>query len=750
MSDCHLCALKCPDNPIREDEKPFCCSGCLTVYRILQAKNYFGDYHNHPLFTEALASGVISNAEHYQSAVEGETETLHLEIQEMWCPSCADAIRLILERRKGVKRCYVDYATDLALIEFAPRFVSKEALIALIKRIGYFPQPLLAEERKPARALWVRFAVSAFCALNLMMLAFPLYTSHFFLLPTEGYSEAIGYLSLGLALPLVTYGAWPLLRRFYVGLQTGFFGMETLVLLAVFTAFAYSTYHLFHGDFSRLYYDSMGMLLTFVLLGKILERRAKFSAKESLFRITRSLPKKGLKQLTSGEYASVPIKEIQKGDRILARTGEKIVLDGVVVEGEGLVDASLMTGEAMPLRMMPGSKVVGGSIIKHGSLLIEVSADCTQSVLTKISSVLEHDLGRKQKQQRLVDRLIPFFVPFVIVLAACVYPFGGILRSLTVLLISCPCAIGIAAPLAESRLLFRFAEKGALVRNRRALAILAKNPLFAFDKTGTLTEGKFRVLNTINLSESYLAILKGFSEHTTHPVVAPIAELCSVSVPLENVQEHIGRGMEACYQKKRYLLGSASFLQEHGISVPSSPTTTLYFAEEKRLLTTIELGDLLRAHIPKVKGVVLSGDTPELVEQIAKQCGFLWGKGACDPLQKRIEIEKLPKPVAMVGDGVNDAPALAAADVGISVVSATDLSIEVSDILLTRASLKELPELVSLAKRGQRIIRQNLFWAFFYNAIGLGLACGGVLSPLYAVSAMLLSSLCVTLNSIKQ
>ncbi len=745
---CALCSLSCPRNPIEEGENRFCCRGCLTVFQILRTQKFQGDVHTHPLFQQALDSGILSNPELYEEMaakeVEGEMMTLHLEIGEMWCPSCAEAIRLILMRQAGIKRCVVDYATDCALIEFSPRHFSKEELFAFIRRLGYLPQPLLSSERKPARFSWIRFAISAFCALNLMMIALPLYTSY----TTDGYGSATGWLSFALALPLITYGAWPLWRRFLLSLRTRQFGMETLVLMGAGAAFSYSTYQLFFYDPPHLYYDSMGMLLTFVLLGKILEKRAKFSAKESLFRITRTLPKKGMKQLPSGEYMSVPLKDIKKGDTLLVRTGEKVVLDGVVLKGEGLVDASVMTGESMPLRVQPGASLVGGSLLKQGVLHIQVLADMEASILTRIFKIIEQDLGKKRAGGRLVDRLIPYFVPLVLLLACFAYPFSGFLRSLSVLLISCPCAIGIATPLAEARLLYRFAEEGALVRNREALAILAQDPLFVFDKTGTLTEGKFQVLSGLEqLDPTHKAILKGFSNYTTHPVVLAVGEALFESVKLDHVQEYVGRGMDGEYAGKRYQIGSSTFFKERGISVPSAQTTTVYFAEENALLATIQLGDPLREDIPQVDGVILSGDAPELVSAIAKQCGFQWGKGGCDPLQKRAEIEKMERPVVMVGDGVNDAPALSAADVGISVVSATDLSIEVSDILLTKTRLSVLPELVVLAKKGRRIIKQNLFWAFFYNGVGIGLALLGYLTPLFAVSAMLLSSLCVTLNS---
>lgn len=755
-SKCSLCSLPCPRQPLFDGENPFCCGGCLTVYRILEARCYQGDFRSHPLYQQALSSGILSNPELYQdlsgNEVIGETETLHLEIGEMWCPSCADAIRLILMRKQGIKRCVVDYATDLAVIEFSPLAISKESLFQQIEKLGYRPQSLLSEERKPAISMWIRFVISAFCALNLMMLAFPLYAT-----PVgqtaEGYHEAFGLLSFLLALPLISYCSWPIWRRFFVGVQTGYFGMETLVLIASFTAFCYSTYHFFFHHPEKLYFDSMGMLLTFVLLGKIMERRAKFSAKESLFRATRQLPKKGCKRLSTGEFAYVPIKEIQKGDILLARMGDKIVLDGVVIAGEGLVDASVMTGESIPLYAKPGSQIVGGSLVQQGVLQIQVTKAIEESVLSKISALIEQNLNRKKSGVRFVDRLIPFFVPSVIVLACLAYPFGGLLRTLSVLLISCPCAIGIAAPLVEARLMFRFAKEGALVRNRDSLEVFAKDPLFVFDKTGTLTEGKFEVLSGCDsLTDQGRALIKGITHASTHPLAVALHQHFKDDkplLPLTEVKEHIGRGMEGHYEGKTYFLGSSAFFQERGLSCPKVQDTAVHFAEKSHYLATLILGDRLRKGIPAVDGCILSGDNPELVSRIAAECGFHWGKGGCDPLQKREEIEKLKqsRPVIMVGDGVNDAPALSAADVGISVVSATDLSIEVSDILLTRDSLASLPELLKIAKKGQRIIRQNIFWAFLYNGVGIGLAMTGLLTPLIAVSAMLLSSICVTLNS---
>jgi heavy metal translocating P-type ATPase len=752
---CALCSLQLPKNPVRKGENAFCCSGCLTVFNIIGKERNF---QSHPLFQEALKAGVISNLQMVDSKEESapnrEEVKFHLQIDGLWCPSCAEAIRMILMRQKGVCNCVVDYATDLAVILINPLLVSKKRVIELIQKLGYKAGELLSQEKSHlSRFLWLRFGIAVFCTMNIMMLSYPLYAAHFEM-TIEGFDLALGWFSFALTLPLITYVAWPIWRRLTVTLKSGLFAMETLVFIGVMTAFILSTYHLLCRDPTSLYFDSLSMVVSFVLLGKILEKKAKFSAKETLLRLTHFLPKKAYKKVDSGEYAYVPIKEISCGDTLLVRTGEKIVLDGIVIEGEGLVDESVMTGEVLPLQKTKGSRVVGGSLVKRGSLTLRVTKEREQSLLGQIITLIEGDLIKKNTTDTLVNQITCFFVPTILLLALVTLLLFTPTRALTLLLIACPCALGIAVPLAQSRLFFRFAEKGALIRNRNCLPLLGQNPFFVFDKTGTLTEGAFRVFRGLEaLPTAKVAILKALVSHSNHPISLAISDalFCSPA-PLEKVSEIIGRGIEGNYQGKEYLLGSERLLREKGIALPchSHATTVVYFAEEQTLLAEIHLGDRLREHLPKLEGVILSGDSPNLVSDIAQKCGFLWGKGGMDPIQKREEVMELKKqgrPVVMVGDGINDAPAMTAADVGISVVSATDLAVEVSDILLTTDHLDALPSLCQIAKKCQRIIYQNLFWAFFYNIVGIILAFLGLLNPLFAASAMILSSLFVTCNS---
>jgi len=786
-SACALCASELSQHSIIDGVNRFCCTGCHTVFNILAVKNQLDGYASHPLFLQALRSGIISNPallEHIQRQQaeirDGEREKLHLEIGEMWCPSCAEIIRLMLLREKGVINCVIDYSTDLAGIEFSPRYISKDKIIQVISQLGYIPHSLDNTERKAvSKDLYLRFIVAAFCSLNSMMFAYPLYATYFNY-DGEGYGSLFAWLSLFTSLPVVTYSAWPIWRRFLGSLKTGLFGMETLVAIGVGSAFALSLFELLN-DGDKVYFDSMTVIIVFVLLGKIIESKAKFSAKEALFRLSRSTPRRGRKLLPDGSLQFVLVKEIAKGDQLAAYPGEKIVLDGIVTEGNGSCDESLMTGESVPLVKKEGSGVLGGTILSQGHLTYRVTSSPEETALHKIIQMVEHDIGHKSVYVRAADRIVRWFVPSVIALAGLTFALyilisgmntpgvyeAAFLRALAVLLISCPCAIGIAAPAAESYLLNGLAALGAIVRNRGCLQYLGRETLLVFDKTGTITEGRFKVCGGLdNFNEHHRRILYSLASQSTHPIACAVAtslfdtEKCSVI----DMQEVIGHGLKGNVDRIQYYFGSARFMKQQGIELAvefsdaiDGVFTSVYFANGERILAHLQLGDEIRVEalnlvdqLQPAQSILLSGDSKEPVEKVAKRCGFNTWHAEFTPLEKREWITSsiaAGNIVCMVGDGINDAPALTAAHVGISVVSASDMSIQVSDILLTTDRLSVLVKIRELAQRGRKIVKQNLFWAFFYNIIGIFLAMFGLLSPIFAAIAMSISSLTVLFNA---
>lgn len=781
---CALCSEKTSAYPIIEGLNAFCCAGCHAVFNILSSKQQLEGFKEHPIFLQALSSGLISNPavidminKQKSELIEGEKEKLYLEIAEMWCPSCAEIIKLIIGKEKGIFNCIVDYSTDLAAIEFSPRHISKETIIQLITKLGYKPILIDCAERKAVSFdLYLRFGIAAFCALNSMMFAYPLYATYFDY-DGEGYGLFFAWLSFIAALPVVFYSALPIWRRFFNSLKTGILGMETLVFIGACAAFALSLFKLMNED-THVYFDSMTVIIVFVLLGKIIEAKAKFSAKESLFKLTRSLPRRGRKLFKDGTSSFVSAKEIQKGDLLIVYSGEKISLDGVVVEGEGACDEALMTGEAIPVTKKEGCAVLSGTILVQGRLTYRVTNTSEESALQKIIEMVERDIGHKSVYVRAADRIVRWFVPtvfFVALATACVYWFFPVsnddtapgltawLRAMAVLLISCPCAIGIAAPTAESHLLNGLAAMGAIVRNRGCLPLLGKETVFVFDKTGTVTEGRFRVLSGLEtLDQEDQSALFSMASLSLHPMSTAIARSLAwmQKESVEKLEEVVGFGLKALIKGQCYLLGSGRYMQSLGIEIFESEAfpeahSMVYFAKEKQVLTCLTLGDKIRPEIKEVlpqlqKAILLSGDGEAVVSFVAKSCGFHSWKSGCTPLEKREYIESLRQrgeTVCMVGDGINDASALAAANIGISVVSATDMSIQVSDLLLTTENLTVLSKVRTLACRGHCILRQNLFWAFFYNIIGIFLAAFGVLSPIFAAFAMSVSSLTVLFNS---
>lgn len=793
---CALCQHRLAEHPIIDQALRFCCSGCQAVFSILSSKGETGNYLESPLFLHALHSGLISNPalieqirERAQTRSSEESLKFYCEIADMWCPSCAEVIRLTLLQNKGIKTCRIDYATDLAVIEFFPRYISKERIFQSINALGYIPKTLEEKSQTTlSKALYLRFSIAAFCSFNAMMFAYPLYATYLDGF-TGSYNSLFAWISFFLMLPVVTYAGLPIFSRFWSSLTVGLVGMEALVTLGVFSAFLLSTVELLSGG-TQVYFDSMSVIITFVLLGKIIESKAKFSAKEALFRLNLVLPKRGRKQLQEDTYQYVPLKDLVIGDLIEVRQGEMVVLDGTVNSGEGLCSEALMTGEPLPVSKKAGDRVIGGTTLQQGCLSISITATPNQSTLQQIVAIIEQQMHAKQAYTRPVDIIVRWFVPFIFLLAAVTATLcislaisddgksveqTAFLRVIAILLISCPCAIGIAAPTAESALIQALAACGAIVRNRGCLQFLGRETAFVFDKTGTITKGNFEVLNGLNqLSAVEKSILKALVKKSTHPIAFSICSaLDCPSASLTSCEEIIGKGIRGVQGNHTYLLGSKRFLEDHGLIISNTLenqenqiiVTNVYFvvlmasSTQAEKVIPITLGDQLKADASQVihgfnkkLTCLVSGDALECVSRTAALCGFKHWKAQASPLEKQQYIERLKKQkhiVSVIGDGINDSPALASAHIGISVATAADVSVQVSDILLTNDRLSTLPKLCFLAKKGRRILRQNLFWAFIYNFVGLALAACGWLSPIFAAFAMTASSTIVLLNAMR-
>lgn len=760
MTVCTLCEGYLSGLHIANSEGVFCCHGCLAVYTILEAQQVKEGKRSHPLFQQALLSGLIAHAplEKIESIQEGHHWTF--EVVGLVCPSCATLIELVLRRLPGIGRAYVDYCTDRVYICFDPKQQSRTTIIQAIASFGY--QPLLEGEIAHfSRALDWRLAIASFSALNVMMFAYPLYTTYFSETKV-GYEGLLLFFSALVAMPAIFYSGWPLYRKAVVALGQGLWTMEFLVLLGVVGSLLFSLHQWFLGSY-EVYFDTPAVLIAFVLWGQKLELLAKFSAKKALIQLQQALARKARK-IEGNQMRFVPIETIALGDRLSVQAGERIVLDGVVESGRGACQEALLTGEITPQPKEAGDEILAGSTLESGHLIFRATSIYTNNTLQKILALAQEPLLCKSEEKGPLQRVVEFFIPAVCLLSLATFslsvllgiPFHeAVLRATGLLLIACPCAIGIAAPLVEAQLIQQFTERGAIVRNRTLLSLLARADLFVFDKTGTLTEGALFVKKGLeSLSDGEKGVLKGLCAQSKHLIAQALdREILQLPYFFTKVIEYPGKGLAA----NDYWLGSWQFAKERGVEVPlMGAQMVVFFGRSSSLLAVIELEDRLRSDAKEAliqllgEKMILSGDRQQVVDRIAKELSLVTAYGEKTPEAKQRYIQELQaggRCVVFMGDGINDAPALSSAHVGICVARASDISIQISDLLLTRDRLTLLPELVELAKRGQKRIAQNLFWAFSYNSVGMVLAMGGWLTPIFASFAMLLSSAFVLWNA---
>ncbi len=768
---------------LTEGVKEFCCAGCEAVYRILEAQGTLSLAEQQSVYVAAKERGLLSNPRldeeieivREKSQKQGRLERLQLDIQEMWCPSCAWLIQLVLSKKRGVGSCVVDYSTDLASIAYDPGILSKGEMIQEIQQMGYRPIPL--EEwtsGQEAFSLQLRCLVAAFFAFHIMMFSYPIYASAF--------SEEAAYfpmlfawLSLGASLPILCYSAQPIWKKSIHSLKAGFIGMEVLVVVGGGAAFCVSLFEILRGGV-HIYLDSMAVLLFLVLFGKLLESRSKFRSKEALIRVWRSLPQKARRR-KNGEEGVIGLKEVRVGDILVVFSGEQIPSDGVLVEGEGSCDESLLTGEPTPVFKQKADSVLSGALLVQGWIVIEVTKNPKTSVLNQIVEVLERDMQKKGKASlSLTEQIALWFVPSIFCLglgsSAWVLAMGGggeeaLFRCLTVLLIACPCAIGIAAPWSESKLLHALSEVGVIVRNRAVLAKLGKEQMFLFDKTGTVTEGKLVLLGgDESLTSEQKSLVKSLAKYSAHPLAQAMVRamdqtLQGTWIRLERVQEVVGKGMVGLIGGIELVLGSAAFLQQKGIACPKEEPlqageTALFYAQGGICIARFVLGDRVKPGVQKllqqlkVPAWLISGDRGEAVAPVAATAGFSKWIASLDAFAKRKVVDQLQRQVgcvAMVGDGINDASALAKADIAIAMEASSAVSLQVADLVLVEGRLEPLLVARELAVQGRKILFQNIFCAFFYNFIGIGFAMAGQLTPLFSAIAMTLSSLMVFLNA---
>ncbi len=755
----------------------------------------------------------------YGIVEEAKTNTVTIPIGGMTCAACSQRIEKVLGRLDGVHNTSVNLATEKALVEYDPQVIRLSGIKQAIEKLGY--KPLEVENKdavdedklrkqKEIKTLWVKFIISAAFGIPLLYFAMtPMVSWWPFPIPHAVnpmvYPLRFALLQVSLTIPIILAG-----YRFYtVGFKALLQrspNMDSLVATGTSAAVIfsiYNTYRIANGDFGaveHLYYETAGVIITLILLGKSFEAVSKGKTSEAIKKLMGLAPKTAIvlqEDKVTGVITEieVPIDEVEIGDIILVKPGEKIPVDGIVTEGNTSIDEAMLTGESMPVDKKAGDKVYAASVNKNGMIRFKAQKVGKDTALAQIIKLVEDAQGTKAPIAQMADIVSGYFVPVVISIAMIAflawYLTGHDLAfSLTifisVLVIACPCALGLATPTAIMVGTGKGAENGILIKGGEALETTHKINTIVFDKTGTITEGKPEVTDIITVEEiskqRLLQLAASGEKGSEHPLGEAIVRGAEKEklefLKVEHFEAIPGQGIEVTIAEAKLLIGNRKLMDERRISLEELQVTSdqlagegktpMYVAMDGKISGIIAVADVVKESSARaikklqtmgVEVAMITGDNRKTAEAIAKQVGIDRVLAEVLPQDKSNEVKKLQaegRKVCMVGDGINDAPALVQADIGIAIGSGTDVAMESADIVLMRSDLMDVPTAIHLSKSTLRNIKQNLFWAFGYNVAGIPIAAGilylfggPLLNPMFAAAAMAFSSVSVVSNALR-
>lgn len=714
-----------------------------------------------------------------QAGYDVPTRTLTVNLGDLACAACAVNVEDVLAGTAGIVRANFNVTTGTATVEYVPAVIEPAAIARALRDLGYGGATLGAAAagggRGEKKGGW-RLALAAACA-------FPLFVLGMFLdVPGEG---TISFVLASLT-QFIAGGA------FYVraakGLRRFVWGMDLLIALGTSAAYGYSCYLLWSGPSHHLYFETASTIITLVLLGRWLEGRARRRASDAVTKLMQLAPATAHRVGANGGEEEVLVSALVAGDRVIVKPGERVPADGTVVDGLSSVNEAMLTGEAMPVTKRPGDVVIGGTINLQGALAVAVTGVGEDAALSRIAKLVEEAQGSKAPVQKLADRVALYFVPAVlacaaltllVAVAAGVPLAGALLRGVAVLVIACPCALGLATPTAITVGMGKGAGLGVIFRNAESLETLGKVKVVAFDKTGTLTVGKPEVTQCVpaegSSAREVLTLAAAGEQLSEHPLATAIvgyAKKAGVAPPpVTDFEAKAGQGVRARWGGIDVYVGSRRWMEDNGISaapweaaaaaLETEGNTVVYVAQGPTIMGVIAIADTLKPDAPAavaalrrlgVEVVLLTGDNAVTARAVGSRVGISAVKASLLPEQKLAALRAYQNGgtiVAMVGDGVNDAPALAAADVGIALGTGADIAVEVADVALVSGEVAGVARAVKLSRATIRVIKQNLFWAFLYNVAAIPLAAAGWLNPMVAAGAMALSSLSVVANALR-
>ncbi len=782
--NCFHCGLPIPPNDLVTDnddglEFRFCCQGCRGAWLIIRGAgldNFYSRNDLKHLPLKEIHATQFDSAYLHNFIIETATGSeISLIIDGIHCASCIWLIERYLQQIPGVLTARVNFATHRLLLRFDPQVAEITQLCWKLSQLGYMPRPYSQDElrssmEKERRSLLLRFGTAVFLSMQLMGFSIALYAGYF-----KGIDPQTRLLLQTLAAlvttPIVFYSGFPFLRGAWFSLRNLSPNMDSLIALGSLTAYGYSLFALFSGR--EVYFDTAAMIVTLILAGRLFESSARHRASAGLDRLLQLAPSIA-NRLVDGQIQQIDSRLLDLNDLIQITPGDRFPVDGLIISGSSEVDEAAVNGESIPLLKQKGDRVKAGTQNLNGSLTLRVEAKAADSFIARIGRMVEQAQTRKAPIQNLADRISGVFIPAVLTISVFTFFYWGadqnaLLCAITVLVVACPCALGLATPTAVMVATGRAAAEGVLFRGGDTIEAAAQLNVLAFDKTGTLTEGRPQVIaiNAVNDQHEllhYAARLESGSRHPLAQGITSEARRRQISfTPVDNVQQIPGKGLIA--SEEQLLGGSAEFLREQGILLPETPerttTSEVHFSQQGQYLGVITLQDIARSDADETmsllrhrgySSVLLSGDQPGCVKNISESLKIDHWLAELTPEMKTQEIEHLKKrgkKVLMTGDGINDAPALAAATVSCSIVGSSDIAMEQAQLLLTRPNLLLLPWALQTAQKTMSVIRQNLFWAFSYNLVAIPLAASGKLLPVYGAAAMALSSIGVLLNSLR-
>ena len=771
-----------------KDTLYFCCKGCQGVYHLLNAEGLGTFYDKLGDTTLQPATHTASDIEKFD--LEGFRNTyihihkdgryeINLIIEGIHCSACVWLNEKVLHKTEGVLEASINYTNNKAKVVWDPDAILLSKIIETIRAIGYNAYPYdasLQEERaaKTQKSYYMRILVAVFGAMNIMWLAIAHYAGYFSGIQ-QSFKDILNGAEFVLATPVLFYSGWIFFRGAYYGYKNHIINMDTLVASGALSAYLYSIYAMLTQQ-GEVYFDSVVMIITFVLVGKYLEVLSKKSAVDTLDNIMGTTPTE-VTRVQNTTPSLVSIEQITIGDTIVLKPGEKVVIDGILSRGAASFDESSLTGENEPIYKQQGDEIRSGSLCLDAAVQYKASQDASHSLLSSIVSLLETAITKKPRIEQLANQISGYFSTGILLIAIGTfiawYMYAGsfeyaLIIAISVIVIACPCALGLATPMATLVGISMAAKRGILFKEATFLETMAKSDILAIDKTGTLTEGKPSVVHANILEGFNPALLLALVNTSTHPIAKGIAHYLYnryetlETLALENIKSIEAKGLKANYQGQTLLGGNSALLAQAGIQTSLETDYSVFlFSINDHIVAQFELSDTLRQGAKEsiqaiqnlgIQVVMLTGDHARSAQKVAAQVGIQKIHAKLLPQDKANYISRYHEEdhiVVMVGDGINDAIALASSDIAVAMGKGADIAIKVSDVVLLDEKLKSLYEAYTLSQRTYQAVKENLGFSLLYNSVAVPLAVLGFVNPLIAALSMSLSSLIVVGNSMR-